>query len=135
MNLTERLNVLIQAASLSQKNGLLTLDEAVKAKTAIDIISSGTLNQQFTSAINALIEIAIVSQKKGSYSLKDAYMLYLAIEGIESELQNEVNRLNSEMIKKETQIPQSTQVLEPEENKNNSETIVTIPPKTIMVGS
>ena len=94
MKLTDRLNVLIQAATLSQKSGILTLDEAVTAKSAIDVISAGTLNQNFTAAINALIELAVASQKKGAYSLKDAYMIYLAVEGIEGELQNEVNRLN-----------------------------------------
>jgi hypothetical protein len=40
MKLTERLNVLIQAATLSQKSGVLTLDDAVKVKSAIDVISS-----------------------------------------------------------------------------------------------
>ena len=94
MRLTERLNVLIQAVTLSQKSGVLTLDEAVKAKSAIDTIADGILNQVFTSAINTLIEFAVESQKKGVYSLKDAHMIYLAVEGIEIELQNEANRLN-----------------------------------------
>jgi transcriptional regulator NrdR family protein len=88
MKLSERLNVLVQAMTLSQKSGALTLDEAVKAKTAIDVISTGNLNQNYTSAINVLIEIAAASQKKGVYSLKDAHMVYLAVEGIETELQN-----------------------------------------------
>ena len=99
MKLSERLNVLIQATTLSQKSGILTLDDAVKAKTAIDIVSSGILNQNYSSAIKTLIEIAVTSQKKGVYSLKDAYMIYLAIEGIESELQNEANRMNEEIQK------------------------------------
>lgn len=141
MKLTERLNVLIQAASLSQKNGLLTLDEAVKAKTAIDTISSGTLNQQFAAAINMLIEIAISSQKKGAYSLKDAYMLYIAIEGIESELQNEVNRLNMKLVRNEPQTqtqqvvqqttqPNQTKKIE-QNTQNDIETIITIPPQEL----
>lgn len=119
MKLTDRLNVLIQAATLSQKSGILTLDEAVTAKSAIDVISAGTLNQNFTAAINVLIELAVASQKKGAYSLKDAYMIYLAVEGIEGELQNEVNRINEEMRIKQT--PQ-----EP-----NGESTVTIPPKKL----
>lgn len=119
MKLTERLNVLIQATTLSQKSGSLTLDDAVKAKTAIDIISSGTLNQNYPSAINTLIEIAVSSQKKGVYSLKDAYMIYIAIEGIENELQNEVNRLNSGVVRSE-----------PKEN-NTEETVISIPPKVL----
>ena len=123
MKLSERLNVLIQATSLSQKSGTLTLDDAVKAKTAIDIISSETLNQNYPSAINTLIEIVVTSQKKGVYSLKDAYMIYLAIEGIEGELQNEANKMNEEI--------QKTQV----SNKNNEETIVTIAPKILKKNS
>lgn len=118
MKLTERLNVLIQATTLSQKSGSLTLDEAVKAKSAIDVISSGELNQNFTAALNTLIEIAASSQKKGAYSLKDAYMIYVAIDGIEIELQNEVNRINVMRNKKQTQ-------------QENNETIVSVPPQVL----
>ena len=95
MTLNERLNVLIQATSLAQKNGVLTLDNAVKAKTAIDVISSGKIDQNLPLAINSLIEIVVLSQSKGAFSLKDAHMVYLALEGIEVEFQNEMNRLNS----------------------------------------
>lgn len=141
MNLSERLNVLIQATTLSQKNGALTFDDAVKAKSAIDIISAKTINQNFTSAINVLIEIAVSSQKKGVYSLKDAYMLYLAINGIEGELQNEVNRLrmyseknaqNSHVLEysNEQSIEQPVeQIIE-----NDDKTVVVIPPVSIPVG-
>lgn len=127
MKLTDRLNVLIQAATLSQKSGILTLDEAVTAKSAIDVISAGTLNQNFTAAINALIELAVLSQKKGAYSLKDAYMIYLAVEGIESELQNEVNKLNGNVVAE----PKPTSVV----NTNNGENIVTIPSKKLKKNS
>ena len=128
MKLTERLNVLIQATSLSQKSGILSLDDAVKAKSAIDLLSAGTLNQNYAAAINVLIEIAVMSQKKGVYSLKDAYMIYLAVNGIESELQNEVNRINEEMSVSESQTPH---VLNTNENENNGETIVYVPPKVL----
>jgi hypothetical protein len=124
MNLTERLNVLIQAATLSQKSGILTLNEAVTAKSAIDVISAGTLNQNFTAAINVLIELAVASQKKGAYSLKDAYMIYLAIDNIESEFQNEINKLNAGVKVNETNSPQVV-------NSNNGENVVTIPPKKL----
>lgn len=129
MTLTERLNVLIQAATLSQKSGVLTLDEAVKAKTAIDIITSGTLNQNFTSATNALIEIAISSQKKGAYTLKDAYMLYIAIEGIEKEFQNEVNKING--IQVESTDNHIVNMNQQEDQNISSETIISIPPKKL----
>lgn len=144
MKLTERINVLIQAITLSQKSGILNLDDAVKAKSAIDVITSGVINQNFTLALNALIEIAVLSQKKGAYSLKDAHMIYLAIEGIEVELQNEVNKINNEDIRlKETQKQtvvkntiQQVQHVQQEkqkipETKTSSETIVSIPPITL----
>lgn len=122
MKLTERLNVLIQSATLSQKSGILTLDEAVKAKLAIDVISSGKLNENFTNAINVLIQLAVESQKKGVYSLKDAHMIYLAIEGIEIEFQNEINKINS-----------GTQHESPKTNEDNksSENGIIIPPKQL----
>jgi hypothetical protein len=125
MKLTDRLNVLIQAATLSQKSGILTLDEAVTAKSAIDVISAGTLNQNFTAAINVLIELAVASQKKGAYSLKDAYMIYLAVEGIEGELQNEVNRINGT-------VPNE---VKPTQEANNGENIITVPPKKLKKNS
>lgn len=131
MKLTDRINVLIQAASLSQKNGILTLDDAVKVKTAIDVISSGVLNQNFTSAINVLIEIAVISQKRGAYNLKDAHMIYLAVEGIENELQNEISKLNMEHIINEQQPEtQQTSTNNKRQNikNNNKETVISIPP-------
>ena len=124
MKLTERLNVLIQATTLSQKSGVLTLDEAVKAKNAIDIISSGKLNQNLTVAINTLIEIVVASQKKGVFSLKDAHMIFIAVDGIETEFQNEVNRFNEKMVVKEMEDSRETPA-------NNNETIITIAPKTL----
>lgn len=129
MKLIERLNVLIQAATLSQKSGSLTLDEAAKAKSAIDLLSAGTLNQNYASAINVLIELAIASQKKGAYSLKDAYMIYLAIEGIESEFQNEVNRITGNS----TQEVEATTSNAEDYNSNNqsSENVIVVPPKKL----
>ena len=124
MKLTERLNVLIQAVTLSQKSGILSLDDAVKVKSAIDVISSGTLNQNFASAINILIEISVLSQKKGVYSLKDAYMIYNAINGIEDELKNEVSNTAGVIKNSQATQPQTN-------NEKNVETIVTIPTKIL----
>lgn len=144
LTLTERINILIQAITLSQKSGILNLDDAVKAKSAIDVITSGVINQNFTLALNALIEIVVLSQKKGAYSLKDAHMIYLAIEGIEVELQNEVNKINEDIILKETQkqtvikntIPQVQQEKQKNpETKTSGETIVTVPPITLPITS
>lgn len=119
MKLTERLNVLIQAITLSQKNGILTLEEAVKAKNAIDTILSGVLNQSYATAINTLIEIIVASQKKGVYTLKDAHMIYLAIEGLDNVFQNEA--MNTETLKMEQH----------QNNTQNNETVITIPPVTL----
>jgi hypothetical protein len=140
MNLTERLNVLIQATSLSQKNGVLTLDEAVKAKNAIDVISAGKLDQNLPLAINALMEIAVSTQKRGGFSLKDAHMVYLAIDGIETVFQNEMNRLTSrtqpvvqQPIQKPQPTPQHVEKPQPVENVQNEqgEHIVVVPPKIL----
>ena len=145
MNLTERLNVLIQATSLSQKNGVLTLDEAVKAKNAIDVISAGKLDQNLPLAINALMEIAVSTQKSGGFSLKDAHMVYLAIDGIETIFQNEMNRLTSrtqpatqpvvqqQPIQKPQPAPQPVVKPQPVENVQNEqgEHIVVVPPKIL----
>ena len=122
MKLTERLNVLIQAATMSQNSGALTLDDAVNIKTAIDTVSSGILNQNFTSAINLLIENAISSQKKGVYTLKDAYMIYIAIDGIETEFQNELNRINSGTV---------VTTPSPDVTSHSGENVVSIPPKKL----
>ena len=112
MILSERLNVLIQATTLAQKKGILTLDDAVKAKTAIDVITSGKIDQNLPLAINSLMEIVVLSQSKGAFSLKDAHMIYLALEGIEAEFQNEMNRVNS----KPTTNPKPIQKPQPVEN-------------------
>ena len=145
MKLNERLNVLIQSTALSQKSGNLTLDEAVRAKTAIDIISSGELNQKFAEAINVLIELAVLSQKKGVFSLKDAYMIYLAIEGIENEFRYEVSKLSSVtptpsgVVRKEVELTEKEVQNKPVQNHENnvieprtsSEKIITVPPVTL----
>lgn len=128
MKLTERLNVLIQATTLSQKNGALTLDDAVKAKYAIDVITSGILNQDFSPAISTLIEIILASQKKGVYSLKDAHMIFLAVDGIENEFQNEVNRINGVATQME---PSKQQAVNQNSTENIEESDSTITPKKI----
>ena len=156
MKLTERINVLIQAITLSQKSGILNLDDAVKAKSAIDVITSGVINQNFAEAINVLIELAVLSQKKGVFSLKDAYMIYLAIEGIENEFRYEVSKLSSvtqtpsgvvrkevdELTEKEVQnkpvlnhennvVEQQTQ--KTHETRTSGENIITVPPVTLKI--
>lgn len=133
MNLTERVNVLIQATTLSQKNGVLTLDEAVKAKNAIDVISAGKLDQNLPLAINVLMEIAVSTQKKGGFSLKDSYMVYLAIDGIETVFQDEMNRLISGTQPATQPVVQPQPAPQPVVNVQNEqgEHIVVVPPKIL----
>lgn len=123
MKLDERINVLIQATTLSQRNGVLTLDDAVNAKNAIDVLSNGEINENFATAINTLIEIVASSQMKGAYTLKDAYMIYIAIEDIESEFQNEVNRISCDVT------PQEESISQEENQNNNEESVILTQPK------
>jgi hypothetical protein len=85
-------------------------------------------NDNFTTALNILIELAVSSQKKGAFSLKDAYMIYHAIDGIESELQNEVNRMNGVPVE-----PKKEHVLDYDEKQDveNTENVIIIPPKKL----
>lgn len=131
MKLSEKLNVLIQAITLSQKSGVLDLNDAVKAKYAIDVICSGVINKNFTSAIDTIIEIIVSSQKKGAYSLKDAYMIYLAIDGIEGELKNEFNRINNKEISLKEEQKTQTQNYKTQQKINNNKNIVIIPPQEL----
>lgn len=85
MNLNERFNILAQAVELAQKNGSLSLDNAVEAKKSIDEIQKGeNLKDNFT----CLVKLCEESQKKGIFTLHDAYVIYIAIENIEAEIDN-----------------------------------------------
>lgn len=81
MDLNERFNVLKQAAQIAQSKGVLTLDDAVYVKSAIDNINT---NPEVAAQI--LIQILQTAQSKGAFSLKDAYIIYIAIDGIVDEL-------------------------------------------------
>jgi hypothetical protein len=85
MNLNERFNILAQAVELAQKNGSLSLDQAVEAKKSIEEIQKGeNLNENFAG----LVKICEESQKKGVFTLHDAYVVYIATEGIDAEIEN-----------------------------------------------
>lgn len=88
MELSERLNVLIQAAQLAQNGGILSLDDAVVVKTAIDNIRA---NKDVDTAVKVLINVAQIAQSKGCYTLKDASIIYIAIDGIDSYFQTPPN--------------------------------------------
>ena len=85
MELKDRLDILAQAATLAQKGGILSLEEASVAKQAIDLLGSQT---DLKTAVNVLIQIASIGQKKGAYTLKDAYYIFLAIDGIENYIES-----------------------------------------------
>lgn len=80
MELKNRLDILAQAATLAQKSGVLSLEEASVAKQAIDLLGSQT---DLKTAVDVLTQIASIGQKKGAYTLRDAYFIFLAIDGIE----------------------------------------------------
>lgn len=92
MELNERLNILVQAAELAQKAGILTLDEASITKQAIDLVSTGN---GLKTASNVLVQIAIKGQKRGAYTLKDAYFIFLAIDGIDDLFPDETKSVES----------------------------------------
>ena len=85
--LNNRFNVLIQAAQIAQTKGVLSLDDAVYVKKAIDSVKAG---ENLDIAAKILIKTAQVAQSKGVYSLKDAYVIYIASEGLEAKIPQEL---------------------------------------------
>lgn len=83
MDLNERFNVLVQGVEIAQKSGVLTLDDAVKAKTAIDSIQKG---ENLRDELFKLSEICEFAQKKGVYNLADAHTIFLAADQIGVEI-------------------------------------------------
>lgn len=86
MEIKDRFNVLVQGARLAQSKGVLSLDDAVLVKTAIDWIESNT-NLQVAAQI--LIKTAEIAQSKGIYKLRDAYMLFVAAHELDEVLEEE----------------------------------------------
>lgn len=96
MNLNERFNILAQAIELGQKGGILTLDDAVKAKQSIDTISKG---EKLKESFDVLIKMCEDIQKKGIYSLHDAHVIFVSIDGIDKEIENFMNPTTNEQPK------------------------------------
>ena len=132
MDLNERFNVLVQGVEIAQKSGVLTLDDAAKAKNAIDSIQKG---ENLSDELFKLTEICEFAQKKGVYNLADAHTIFLAADQIGAEidkflssqkkphevLDNDVEKEESESW--EEYIPNGTKNVEdcekPEENKES----------------
>lgn len=87
MELKDRLNILVQGSLLAQSKGVLSLDDAVYVKKAIDCINDNT---ELDISSKILIKTVTNAQSKGCYSLKDAYLIYAAINGIEDLLPKEL---------------------------------------------
>jgi len=85
MNVNERFNVLAQGVMLAQKNGVLSLDEAVEAKSHIDSLQKG---ENIKESLTYLVKICELAQRKGIFSIQDSHFLYLAIDGMEEEVDN-----------------------------------------------
>lgn len=84
MDLNERFNVLVQGVELAQKKGILSLENAVEAKVAIDTIQKGEKLKESLGSLAAMCEFA---QKSGTYNLHDAAFLYNAIDGLDEEIE------------------------------------------------
>jgi hypothetical protein len=130
MDLNERFNVLVQGVEIAQKSGVLTLDDAVKAKTAIDSIQKG---ENLRDVLFKLSEICEFAQKKGVYNLADAHTIFLAADKIGAEIdkflisQEKPHEVPDNDVEKEENeswvIPNGTKDVEdcekPEENKES----------------
>lgn len=83
MNLNERFNVIAQAVEISQKSGIMTLDDAVAAKSCIDSIQKG---EKLHESFDSLVKMCENAQKNGVFNLRDAHIVYLATENISEEI-------------------------------------------------
>ena len=109
MDLNERFNVLVQGVELAQKKGILSLENAVEAKNAIDTIQKGEKLKESLGSLAAMCEFA---QKSGIYNLHDAAFLYSAIEGLDEEIEKFI----SENTKEHTETDEESKAVVTEEN-------------------
>lgn len=106
MDLNARFNVLVQGVELAQKKGVLSLENAVEAKAAIDTIQKGEKLKESLGSLAAMCEFA---QKSGIYNLHDAAFLYSAIDGLDEEIEK--------FISENTKTENTKENAETEENK------------------
>lgn len=93
MDLNTRFNVLVQGVELAQKKGVLSLENAVEAKAAIDTIQKGEKLKESLGSLAAMCEFA---QKSGIYNLHDAAFLYSAIDGLDEEIEKFISENTKE---------------------------------------
>lgn len=109
MDLNARFNVLVQGVELAQKKGVLSLENAVEAKAAIDTIQKGEKLKESLGSLAAMCEFA---QKSGIYNLHDAAFLYSAIDGLDEEIEKFI----SENTKEHTETDEESKAVVTEEN-------------------
>ena len=136
MDLNARFNVLVQGVELAQKKGVLSLENAVEAKAAIDTIQKGEKLKESLGSLAAMCEFA---QKSGTYNLHDAAFLYSAIDGLDEEIEkfiSENTKENAETEENKTVVTEENtegikyNVVEPEqEDVNNGMPIKKSPKK------
>lgn len=113
MDLNTRFNVLVQGVEVSQKSGILSLDDAFNAKNAINEITNG---ENIKENIKILIDICEKAQKNGIFSIQDAHFIYSACEDIDTEIDKFIAKKASN---NDTNSKQSDEVDEVNEKTNN----------------
>lgn len=83
MELKDRFNILKQGVEIAQSKGVLSLDDAVFVKKALESVKTNT---NLDIAAKILTKTVQVAQSKGCYTLKDAYIIYVALDGIDEEI-------------------------------------------------
>ena len=110
MDLNARFNVLVQGVELAQKKGVLSLENAVEAKAAIDTIQKGEKLKESLGSLAAMCEFA---QKSGIYNLHDAAFLYSAIDGLDEEIEKFISEnTKAENTKEHAETEENTEGIE-----------------------
>lgn len=114
MDLNARFNVLVQGVELAQKKGVLSLENAVEAKAAIDTIQKGEKLKESLGSLAAMCEFA---QKSGIYNLHDAAFLYSAIDGLDEEIEKFISEnTKAENTKEHAETDEESKAVVTEEN-------------------
>lgn len=93
MTIQERFKFLIQGVQVAQSKGVLTLDDAVYVKSAINLVEQ---NENLELAFKILLKTIETAQSCGCYTLKDSYYLYVAQNGLLEEIINSKEETSEE---------------------------------------
>ena len=116
MDLNERFNVLVQGVEIAQKSGVLSLDNAVEAKTCIDKIQKG---EDLKESLGLLVKICETTQKGSPYSLQDAHLLFMASDGINTEIDNFIAQAQKQQAEQQPSSEQPSQEIKVTTDDNN----------------